>query len=90
MEIIKYVCPIILFVFSVLAVFYACIILSSEHHKETENKLLVVFCISSADRHGVGLSLPCNRYDRNDFVFNYRSDVNFVFVRYPQMLDEVL
>ena len=48
MEIIKYVCPIILFVFSVLAVFYACIILSSEHHKETENKLLVVFCISSA------------------------------------------
>ena len=48
MEIIKYVCPIILFVFSVLAVFYACIILSSEHRKDTENKLLVVFCISSA------------------------------------------
>ncbi len=48
MEIIKYVCPIILFIFSVLAVFYACIILSSEHRKETENKLLVVFCISSA------------------------------------------
>lgn len=48
MEIIKYVCPIILFVFSVLAVFYACIILSSEHRKDTENKLLVVFCSSSA------------------------------------------
>jgi len=48
MEIIKYVCPIILFIFSVLAVFYACIILTSEHRKETENKLLVVFCISSA------------------------------------------
>lgn len=48
MEIIKYVCPIILFIFSVLAVFYACIILSSEHRKDTENKLLVVFCISSA------------------------------------------
>lgn len=48
MEIIKYVCPIILFIFSVLAVFYACIILSTEHRKDTENKLLVVFCISSA------------------------------------------
>ena len=48
MEIIKYVCPIILFIFSVLAVFYTCIILSSEHRKDTENKLLVVFCISSA------------------------------------------
>jgi len=48
MEIIKYVCPIILLVFSVLAVFYACIILLSEHRKDTENKLLVVFCISSA------------------------------------------
>jgi len=48
MEIIKYVCPIILFIFSVLAVFYACIILSSEHRKETENKLLIIFCISSA------------------------------------------
>ena len=48
MEIIKYVCPIILFIFSVLAVFYACIILWSEHRKDTENKLLAVFCISSA------------------------------------------
>ncbi len=48
MEIIKYVCPIILLVFSVLAIFYACIILLSEHRKDTENKLLVVFCMSSA------------------------------------------
>ena len=48
MEIIKYVCPIILLIFSVLAVFYACIILLSEHRKDTENKLLVVFCMSSA------------------------------------------
>ncbi len=48
MEIIKYVCPIILLVFSVLAVFYAAIILMSEHRKGTENKLLVAFCISSA------------------------------------------
>ena len=48
MEIMKYVCPIILFIFSVLAVFYACIIGNSEHRKETENRLLVAFCISSA------------------------------------------
>lgn len=48
MEIIKYVCPIILFIFSVLAVFYACIILWSEHRKDKENRLLAVFCISSA------------------------------------------
>ena len=36
MEIIKYVCPIILFFFSVLAVFYACIILSSERMKNLQ------------------------------------------------------
>ena len=48
MEIIKFVCPIILFVFSVLAVFYACIIIWSEHRKDKENRLLAVFCISSA------------------------------------------
>jgi len=48
MEIIKYVCPIILFTFSVLAVFFTCIILWSEHRKDKENKLLAVFCISSA------------------------------------------
>lgn len=48
MEIEKYICPIILFIFSVLAVVYAVIILWSEDRKDTENRLLSVFCISSA------------------------------------------
>lgn len=48
MEIIKYVCPITLFIFSILAIFYASIILWSEERKDTENKLLAAFCISSA------------------------------------------
>lgn len=48
MEIIKYVCPIILFIFSILAIFYASIILWSENRKDTENRLLIVFCLSSA------------------------------------------
>jgi len=48
MEIIKYACPIILFIFSVLAIVYAFIILWYEERKDTENKLLVAFCSSSA------------------------------------------
>lgn len=48
MEILKYVCPIMLFVFSILAVFYAVIILFSEDRKDTENKLMSLFCLSSA------------------------------------------
>lgn len=48
MEMIKYICPVILFICSVLAVFYAVTILWSEDRKDTENKLLSVFCLSSA------------------------------------------
>ena len=48
MEIIKYLCPIVLFIFSVLAIFFAFIILCSEERKDTENKLLVAFCLSSS------------------------------------------
>ncbi len=48
MEIIKYACPIILFIFSILAIVFAVIILWSEERKDTENKLLIVFCFSSA------------------------------------------
>jgi len=48
MEIIKYACPILLFIFSVLAIVFAWIILWSEERKDTENKLLIVFCLSSA------------------------------------------
>ncbi len=48
MEIIRYICPIILFVFTILAIAYAFIILESEERKDKENKLLIVFCISSA------------------------------------------
>lgn len=48
MEIVKYICPAILFIFCVLAMFFACIILWSEERKDTENKLLSAFCVSSA------------------------------------------
>lgn len=48
MEIVKYVCPIILFVFCVLAMSFACIIMWSEGRKDTENRLLAAFCVSSA------------------------------------------
>lgn len=48
MEIIKYACPIALFIFSILAIVFAWIILWSEERKDTENKLLIVFCLSSA------------------------------------------
>ena len=48
MEIVKYVCPSILFIFSVLAIVFAFMILWSEERKDTENKLLVIACFSSA------------------------------------------
>jgi len=48
MEIIKYVCPIILVIFSIFAIAFAFIILWSENRKDTENKLLIAFCFSSA------------------------------------------
>ncbi len=48
MEIIRYACPVILFIFSILAISYAFIILWSEERKDTENKLLAIFCFSSA------------------------------------------
>ena len=48
MELVKYVCPIILFVFCVLAMVFTCIILWSEERKDKENKLLAAFCFSSA------------------------------------------
>lgn len=48
MEIIKYVCPIILAIFSIFAISFAFIILWSENRKDTENKLLIIFCFSSA------------------------------------------
>lgn len=48
MEIVKYICPVILFIFCVLALFFACITLWSEERKDTENKLLSAFCFSSA------------------------------------------
>ena len=48
MEMIKYICPIILFIFCILAIVCAFSILCSENRKDTENKLLVTFCFSSA------------------------------------------
>lgn len=48
MEMIKYICPVILFIFCVLTMFFACITLWSEDRKDTENKLLFAFCVSSA------------------------------------------
>ena len=48
MEIIKYACPIILFIFCSLALVFAAVIMWSEERKDTENKLLIVFCVSSA------------------------------------------
>lgn len=48
MEMIKYICPIILFIFCILAIVCAFNILFSESRKDTENKLLVIFCFSSA------------------------------------------
>ena len=48
MEIIKYICPILLFIFCILAIVCAFTILFSENRKDTENKLLVTFCFSSA------------------------------------------
>lgn len=48
MENVKYICPIILFVFCVLAMFFAFRILWSEERKYKENKLLSAFSFSSA------------------------------------------
>ena len=48
MEMIKYICPIILFIFCILAIVCAFNILFSESRKDTENKLLIIFCFSSA------------------------------------------
>lgn len=48
MELIKYVCPIILLIFSIFAIAFAFMILWSENRKDTENKLLIAFCFSSA------------------------------------------
>lgn len=48
MENVKYICPIILFVFCVLAMFFTFRILWSEERKYKENKLLSAFSFSSA------------------------------------------
>lgn len=48
MENVKYICPIILFVFCVLSMFFAFRILWSEERKYKENKLLSAFSFSSA------------------------------------------
>ena len=48
MEILKYLCPIVIFIFSIAAVFFALTILLSEERKDTENRLLITFCFSSA------------------------------------------
>lgn len=48
MEIIKYICPIILFIFCILAIVCAFTILCSENRKDTENKLFIAFCFSSS------------------------------------------
>lgn len=47
MEYIKYICPIILFICSVLAIYFGVQIATSPERKDTENKLLSTFCISS-------------------------------------------
>lgn len=47
MEYIKYICPIILFICSVLAIYFGVQIATSPERKETENKLLSTLCISS-------------------------------------------
>lgn len=48
MEMVKYICPIILFIFCVLSFSFMVITLWSEGRKDTENKLLAAFCFSSA------------------------------------------
>lgn len=47
MEYIKYICPIILFTCSVLALYFGLQIACSRTRIDTENKLLSIFCISS-------------------------------------------
>ena len=48
MEILKYVCPSIILICGIISIFFAIIILWLEDKKDTENKLLITFCISSA------------------------------------------
>ena len=48
MEILKYACPIILFIFCILSICFAFTILWSEDRKDTENHLLITLCFSSA------------------------------------------
>lgn len=48
MEILKYACPIILFIFCILSLCFAFTIFWSEDRKDTENRLLITLCISSA------------------------------------------
>lgn len=48
MAIIKYACPIVLFIFCILAICFAFTILWSEDRKDTENRLLITLCFSSA------------------------------------------
>ena len=48
MEMVKYICPVILFIFCVLAMFFTVITLWSDGRKDTENKLLALLCFSSA------------------------------------------
>lgn len=48
MTILKYACPIILFIFCILALCFAFTILWSENRKDTENRLLITLCFSSA------------------------------------------
>ena len=48
MEILKYACPIILFIFCILSICFAFTILWSEDRKDTENRLLITLCFSSA------------------------------------------
>lgn len=48
MTILKYACPIVLFIFCILAICFAFTILWSEDRKDTENRLLITLCFSSA------------------------------------------
>lgn len=48
MAILKYACPIVLFIFCILAICFAFTILFSEDRKDVENRLLITLCLSSA------------------------------------------
>ena len=47
MQYVKFICPIILFTCSVLAIYFGMQIIFSQARKDTDNKLLAAFCISS-------------------------------------------